>query len=262
MRKFLDRHHKQVNRFRVDAYYHFLLAFLFVLLMIQPLAGRLMPFGLPLPRLVIVAMVPLCALAIADTPRNMLIAGILGLPLTVLWARDLLFIKQEGWLVQAYSLVFFGLVVVRFVMALFQSKRVNAATVSASICAYMLLGVMFTFAYELAYLEYPRVEPFDAPPAQAIERGGVGENELPEADAAITSQGLFYFSIVTLTTLGYGDITPRSRVAQQLAILEALLGQIFLVVLVARLVGLQIAQQSRIDDILEKREERAETGKD
>jgi hypothetical protein len=50
---------------------------------------------------------------------------------------------------------------------------------------------------------------------------------------------------VTITTLGYGDIPPISSIARMLAILEALLGQLYLVVLVARLVGLHIAHSVR-----------------
>ena len=49
-----------------------------------------------------------------------------------------------------------------------------------------------------------------------------------------------YFSFVTLTTLGYGDITPLTPVAQTLAWLEAVVGQLYLAILVARLVGLHI----------------------
>jgi hypothetical protein len=49
-------------------------------------------------------------------------------------------------------------------------------------------------------------------------------------------------NLVTLTTVGYGDISPQSPFAQALANLEAILGQIYLVVLVARLVGIQVAQ--------------------
>jgi hypothetical protein len=47
-----------------------------------------------------------------------------------------------------------------------------------------------------------------------------------------------YFSFVTLTTLGYGDMTPLSRPAKNLAALEAILGQLYIAVLIARLVGL------------------------
>jgi voltage-gated potassium channel Kch len=49
-----------------------------------------------------------------------------------------------------------------------------------------------------------------------------------------------YFSFVTLTTIGYGDIVPRSAAGRIFASLEAVMGQIYLAVLVARLVGLHI----------------------
>ena len=52
-----------------------------------------------------------------------------------------------------------------------------------------------------------------------------------------------YYSFVTLTTLGYGDIYPTSDATRILAMLEATLGQLYLVILVARLVGLYTAQQ-------------------
>ena len=51
-----------------------------------------------------------------------------------------------------------------------------------------------------------------------------------------------YFSITTLTTLGYGDITPRASLPRSLANFEALVGQIYLTVLVARLVGRNLTQ--------------------
>jgi hypothetical protein len=54
---------------------------------------------------------------------------------------------------------------------------------------------------------------------------------------------LNYFSFVTLSTLGYGDITPQTHRAAALCQAEAILGQFFTVVLVARLVGLQVAQE-------------------
>jgi voltage-gated potassium channel Kch len=50
----------------------------------------------------------------------------------------------------------------------------------------------------------------------------------------------FYYSYVTLTTLGYGEITPISRVARALAIGEAVTGQLYLAVLIARLIGMEI----------------------
>jgi hypothetical protein len=57
-----------------------------------------------------------------------------------------------------------------------------------------------------------------------------------------------YFSFVTLTTLGYGDITPLSRPARNLAALEAVFGQLYLAVLVARLVSQQGTTKSKSKD--------------
>ena len=54
-----------------------------------------------------------------------------------------------------------------------------------------------------------------------------------------------YFSFVTLATLGYGDLTPATPVMRGLAVFEAIIGQLYLAIMVARLVGLQTALQSR-----------------
>ncbi len=58
---------------------------------------------------------------------------------------------------------------------------------------------------------------------------------------------MIYYSFVTMTTLGYGDITPVSRMAKNLALLEAVWGQTYLAVLVARLVGLHLSSSGRSD---------------
>jgi hypothetical protein len=56
---------------------------------------------------------------------------------------------------------------------------------------------------------------------------------------------LFYYSYVTLATLGYGDINPVGPEARSLAITEAIVGQLYLVVLVAGLVGMSLGQRKR-----------------
>ena len=61
------------------------------------------------------------------------------------------------------------------------------------------------------------------------------------------SRDFTYYSYVTLTTLGYGDITPKTPTAKYLATLEAIIGQLYLAVLIARLVGLYIAQEQYRD---------------
>ena len=101
-------------------------------------------------------------------------------------------------------------------------KRVTYETVLGALCTYVLLGLLFAFAY-LA-LDLVRDAPFFAQP---------GTHEASE---------YLYFSFVTITTLGFGDLSPAVGLPQALTALEALLGSVFLVTLVARLVTLWVRQ--------------------
>jgi hypothetical protein len=101
-------------------------------------------------------------------------------------------------------------------------QRVTHETIFGALCSYVLLGLLFAFAY-LA-LDLVRDAPFFAQP------GAHQESEY------------LYFSFVTLTTLGFGDLSPSVGLPQALTALEALVGSIFLVTLVARLVTLWVRQ--------------------
>jgi hypothetical protein len=68
---------------------------------------------------------------------------------------------------------------------------------------------------------------------------------LVASGAPINWQQLFYFSYVTLTTVGYGDITPQGFYAQSFAIFEAVIGVLYTVILLSRLVGLQSSGKGR-----------------
>ena len=97
-------------------------------------------------------------------------------------------------------------------------RRVTHETVLGALCVYVLLGLLFAFLF-LATFEL-RDGPFFAQPG-----------EHPQSE-------FLYFSFVTITTLGFGDLAPAEGLPRALVVLEALLGQIFLVTLVARLVTL------------------------
>ncbi len=103
-------------------------------------------------------------------------------------------------------------------------RRVSHETVLGALCAYVLIGLLFAFLY-LAVSEL-RNEPFFVQPGEHAQSEYV------------------YFSFVTLTTLGFGDLSPSVGLAQALTALEALLGQVFLVTLVARLVTLWVRQSA------------------
>jgi hypothetical protein len=101
-------------------------------------------------------------------------------------------------------------------------RRVTHETVLGALCAYVLVGLLFAFVY-LAVSDL-RDGPFFAQP---------GPHQQSE---------YLYFSFVALTTLGFGDLSPAVGLPQALTVLEALLGQVFLVTLVARLVTLWVRQ--------------------
>jgi len=100
--------------------------------------------------------------------------------------------------------------------------RPNSEHVFASLSAYLLAGFFFALFYWI--VEDLARESF------FLQATGVMEGKFSLEQAV-------YFSFVTLSTLGYGDIVPVSPVARGLAIGEAILGQLYLAVLVARLVG-------------------------
>ena len=97
---------------------------------------------------------------------------------------------------------------------------VTGEKISAAICVYMFIGLLWAFLFALTY---------------TLDAGSFDLKD-PQLSQFV------YYSFITLSTLGYGDITPLSPVAQALAYVEAITGQIYLTVLVARLVGLHIAR--------------------
>lgn len=117
----------------------------------------------------------------------------------------------------AFNAVVVGMAIVIVIKRIATHKRVTRSTVIGALLVYALLGFMFAAIYQTVALVHS--EPFF--------------NE-----GYVTIWDYSYFSFITLTTLGFGDLTPALDVAKRLVVIEALLGQILLVVLVARLVSM------------------------
>ncbi len=112
-----------------------------------------------------------------------------------------------------------------FLVVLFQTFRSGPITfhrIQGAVAAYLLLGVIWATAYSL--VELLRPGSFSGP-----------------VSAADGSRSWLYFSFVTLTTVGFGDVLPVHPVARSLAILEAVTGPLYLTILLARLVSLAVA---------------------
>jgi hypothetical protein len=114
---------------------------------------------------------------------------------------------------------FVAITIVALMRNMFRTRKVTSNMIVGGICIYLLIGILWTVLYALVLTWNPH--------AIALREGA----------------SLFYFSFTTLTTLGYGDITPASKLAQELAIMEAITGQIYLAIFIARLVGLHIAHE-------------------
>lgn len=112
---------------------------------------------------------------------------------------------------------------------LVEQTRVTGETLWAAINVYVLFGMMFAFLYS-AVLAL-------APDAFV---GGILENINQDV-----TQSMVYYSFVTMTTLGYGDITPKIHVAATLAYVQALIGQLYVAVLIARLVSMYNSQPDK-----------------
>jgi len=110
--------------------------------------------------------------------------------------------------------------------------RVTQYQVAGGIAGYLLIGLIWAFAYQLLLLEDPGAIHFQT---------GV-------VDALSQQPGdLIYFSFVTLTTVGYGDVHPIRPAARSLAVAEALVGQLYLAILIASLIGMALPARSPID---------------
>jgi voltage-gated potassium channel len=127
-----------------------------------------------------------------------------------------------------------GLSLIAFVVAnllhfVLRAPSVNVEVLCASIAAYLMLGLMWTIAYWLV---------------DELTPGGAFAFNTNGGTRSINGFNGFYFSFITLSTVGYGDITPVSRVARWLAAMEAMTGLLYVAVLIARLVSLYSAPKS------------------
>jgi hypothetical protein len=122
------------------------------------------------------------------------------------------------------GLAFCMVVIWRLLRFVLHSLRVDNEVLCASISAYLLLGLLWAFGYMLVNLGNPAAFKFTIP--NAVQQ-------------TMNARNAYYFSFVTLSTVGYGDIVPVSGGARMLAMTEALSGMMYVAVLIARLVALQ-----------------------
>lgn len=123
----------------------------------------------------------------------------------------------------ATGLLFILFIIVQLLRHILRAPRVDSEVLCAGIATYLMLGLLWSFAFKLVDWR---------------TNGAFALHGVPDVNHALnTGFTSLYFSLITLTTVGYGDITPVSDVARMLAALEALTGTLFVAVLISRLVA-------------------------
>ena len=157
-----------------------------------------------------------------------IIALFLVLPLIITtWSEYFVDIKTLSLLTRIFGALFFGYAAINILRIIVKSEKVTKETIFAAIVAYLLIALMWAFLYMI------------------LERASPGSFSFPDKGLWGETMRFEYLSFVTITTLGYGDITPITDQASALVMIEAVIGQIYLVVLVAWLVGMHVSRRSK-----------------
>ena len=127
---------------------------------------------------------------------------------------------------QICGILFFAIICISILKLIFAAHQVTWEIIAAALVVYLLLGVMWGLVYALISWFSPG-------------SFSTGQHLLEGANSRY-----IYYSFITLTTVGYGDILPLSGATRAFAMLEGIIGQGYMAVLVARLVGMQISNTS------------------
>jgi hypothetical protein len=125
---------------------------------------------------------------------------------------------------ECFGIAFIAFLVVVILSFIFSEHEVTINVIYASIVVYLLVAIMWAFIYSV------------------LESINPGSFATGEGQIEVGRRLYIYYSFVTITTLGYGDMTPITDLANTFSFLEAVTGQLYIAILIARLVGTHIAQ--------------------
>ncbi len=163
--------------------------------------------------------------AISRKKHVLLTAVFLAIPFFAsIWTNNFVKVPSLIFVEEIFGILFMAFMVIVILSFIFGEQEVTSNTIYAAIVVYLLIAIMWAFIYSV------------------LESINPGSFAISESQIELERPLFIYYSFITITTLGYGDITPVTATANSFSFLEAVIGQIYLVVLVARLVGMQIAQ--------------------
>jgi len=208
-----------------------LLVVIVIMMILSPFVSRA-PYLRMLNNIVLI----LVLLSVVYTVKKQKAAFIVGLLLGIPWVLAAwTHLIRPGTITPAIhaltSVVFDGYIIFVLFRHIIKAKKVTGDIIYGAVSVYFLLGIFYTSLYMF----------FDAV-TQAPLFAYAGTDT---AVVSVETSKIFYFSFVTLTTLGYGDIRPISDVTRTFAVLEAMTGVLYSAALIGRLIGLYVAQSSR-----------------
>jgi hypothetical protein len=128
--------------------------------------------------------------------------------------------------------VFMAYLIWKILRDIFHGHRISSEQIYGSVCAYLLIGFLFASIYGFIALV----------DSEAFALNDALGGELRSLDGAYGTGVFTYFSFVTMSTLGYGDISPVSSAARSFAWIQAVIGQLYLAITIAALVGIHISR--------------------
>ncbi len=173
-------------------------------------------------------------LAVSRTRATEIIALSLAIPTVILQGLQP-WLASDGLAMAGhiFGMLFLAYAIAIIMKRLFTDRRISGDMICASLCVYLLFGVLCALVYSLIFYLDSTSFAFSFTEANNVQHMQFGGERTFVA---------IYYSFVTMSTLGYGDIVPTSSVARMCAAMQAVTGQLYLAVLVARLVGLHISQ--------------------
>ena len=135
------------------------------------------------------------------------------------------------WLASLANSLFLFVVMIVVFADVVRSRTVTADTIFGAVAAYLLFGVTMALLFQFVN---------NVSPGSVVDSMGEAASLEERYDQFAE---FLYFSFITLTSVGYGDLTPIGAPARSLAMLEGVVGQLYLAILIARLVGIHIAQE-------------------
>jgi hypothetical protein len=166
--------------------------------------------------------------AVSQKKHHIPIAVLLALPmLAAIWSRYFVENLTLGVVGGLCGAAFFIFAIIQILIFIYTQKEVTRDLIAGAAIVYLLMALAWSSIFGV------------------LESLSPGSFSIPEIEGVPVSRSFLYYSFVTITTLGYGDITPVTSLARSLCILEAVIGQLYLVVQVAWLVGVHVSQSMR-----------------